>query len=586
MKKHLLIVLSIVFALSFVLAACSDNSSDGAAEDQDQPSPEQTNDQAQDQPNDQPADGPKEGGVVTYAVDTAPEGFLEPGFYGSAVDAELLSFLTEGMFKTEDDLKTAPNLATWEESEDHKVYTFHIKEGVKWHNGDELTAEDWAYALEVLGHPDYSGPRYDNVKDILGIDEYHSGKADHIEGVKVVDPYTLQITFKEVKINNLDNLWSFPMPKKYYEGISVKDLPNSDKVRTKAIGLGAFKLKNIVPGESVEFERYDDYWQGKPLLDGVIVKVIDPSLISGMMQNGEVDAMGIRPADVEGLKSASNVQVIEQQGLSYSYIGIDFGHYDKEKGTGVMDNPKFQDKKLRQAMLYAIDRQSLINAYLQGFANVANSPIPSVFWTRAPESELNPYEYNSEKAKELLAEAGYKDTDGDGFVEDKDGKPFKINFGHYAGPAAFEGRAQGIIQNLRDVGLDVQLMTGALVEFNTYNDMKDNDDPQLELFFGAWGTGSDPDPTGLWGSKSQWNYGRWVNEESDRLLAEALSEKAFDENYRRETYIQWQKLFNEELPALPLWENMDLYAVNKRIQGIHVNSASLLNDVHKWWVTE
>lgn len=576
MKKQLLAMLALVLALSMFLVAC------GKSEPKDEGSTSNGGTSTE-QPS---GEEPKEGGVVTYAVDAAPEGFLEPAFYGSAIDAQLLSFLTEGMFKTDDNLKTVPNLATWEESEDHKTYTFHIKEGVKWHNGDELTAEDWAYTFEVLAHPDYNGPRYENAKYILGAEEYHNGTADHIEGIKVIDPHTIQITFKEARINNLDNLWPYPMPKKYYEGISVKDLPESDKVRTKAIGLGPFKLKSIVPGESVEFERFDDYWQGKPYLDGVIVKVIDSSLISGMLQNGEVDAMEIRPANVDELKNADNIQVIEQQGLAYSYIGIDFGHYDKAKGTAVMDNPKFQNKKLRQAMLYALDRENLIKAYLKGFAKVTNTPIPSIFWTSAPESELNPYEYNPEKAKQLLAEAGYKDVNGDGFVEDPEGKPFKINFGHYSGNAAFEGRAQAIIQNLRDVGLDVQLMTGNLVEFNTYNQMKDNDDPQLELFFGSWSTGSDPDPTGLWGSKSVWNYGRWVNEESDRLLAEALSEKAFDDEYRKETYIKWQKLFNEELPALPLWENKDLYAVNKRIQGIHVNAGGLLNDVHKWWVKQ
>lgn len=572
MKKQLLTVLVLILALSTFLVACS------KTEDK---APEQGNQGGQ--PTN-PAGTPKDGGVITYAVDAEPEGFLEAGYYFSAIDSQIIGFIQEGMFKTGDDLKTEPNLATWEESDDHKTYTFHIKEGVKWHNGDELTADDWAYSLDVLANKDYTGKRYENVREIVGAEEVHAGTADHISGVKVLDPYTMEVTFKEAKINNLDNLWSYPMPKKYYEGIAVKDLANSEKVRAKAIGVGPFKVKNVVPGESVELVRNDDYWQGKPHLDGIVVKVIDSSLITGMLESGQVDVMEIRPANIDELAGKDNVVIKEQNGYGYSYIAFDFGHYDNEKGTAVADNLKFQDKKLRQAIAYALDRQSLINAYLKGKATVTNSPVPSVFWTRAPESELNQYEYNPEKAKQLLAEAGYKDVNGDGFVEDPNGKPFTINFGHYAGSSAFEGRSQAMIQNLRDVGLDVKLMTGSLVEFNLYNQMKDNDDPQLELFFGSWSTGSDPDPSGMWASYAKANYGRWVDTESDQLMQDALSEKAFDDNYRKDTYVQWQKRFNDELPAIPLWENMDLYGMNKRLQGVHVNATGIQTDVHKWWV--
>lgn len=117
------------------------------------------------------------------------------------------------------------------------------------------------------------------------------------------------------------------------------------------------------------------------------------------------------------------------------------------------DFDKFNAKELRQALLYAINRPAMIDAFLEGKATVANTVIPTTFWTAAPESELNQYEFNPEKAKELLASAGYVDKDGDGFVEDPKGQPFKISFGHYAGSAAFEGRAQAIVQSWNDIGV-------------------------------------------------------------------------------------------------------------------------------------
>ncbi|WP_110114575.1 oligopeptide ABC transporter substrate-binding protein [Bacillus sp. CGMCC 1.16541] len=574
-KKSLLGLMSLLIVMSLFLAACGGGNSAPTNKTESEPKTEGPK-----------TDAPTEGGVVTYAIDGAPEGIMEAGFYGSAYDADILSFITEGVYKVNKELKYEPNFAEWEVSEDRLTYTFKFKEGVKWHNGEELTVEDWKYALEVLADKDYTGPRFVNVEHVKGATEYREGKADSISGIEVVDPYTIKITFKEVRVNNLENLWSYPMPKKHYEGIAVADLQESKQVRQEPVGLGAFKVKKVVNGEYVELERFDDYWQGKPLLDGVVVKVIDPSLTAGALQKNEIDLISVRPADLPQLESLDNVELLEGKAAVYSYIGLRFGHRDQATGKNVADFDKFENKQLRQALLYAIDRQSMIKAFMGGKAVEFNTVIPSVFWIAAEESELNPYKYDPEKAKSLLAEAGYKDVNGDGFVEDPKGEEFKISFGHYAGPANFEGRAKAIIQAWNDIGVKTEMATGSLIEFNLYNEMKDNDDKALEAFFGSWGTGADPDPNGLWGSNSEWNYGRWVNEESDKLILAGLSEQAFDEEFRKNTYVEWQKLFNDELPGLPLWENMNLYAVNKRLQGVTMDPNTAILDPHKWSVTE
>src|SRR5699024_11660454 len=166
-----------------------------------------------------------------------------------------------------------------------------------------------------------------------------------------------------------------------------------------------------------------------------------------------------------------------------------------------------------------------------------------------------------------------------------DGNEFVVKFGHFAGDSAFEGRAQAIIQNWEDVGIQTELATGELVEFNTFNEMKDNDDEELETFFDAWSVGSDPDPSGLWRSTAEWNYGRWVYEESDELLDDGLSEDAFDDDYRKDVYVEWQQLFNEELSGLPLWENMDLYGKNERLQDVVVGPNGP-RDFHEWSITD
>lgn len=575
MKKSLLSFFMFIL-MTLVLAACNGNST----------TTDNEGEKDKEEQNTDVTTEPKEGGVVTFGTDVAPEGIYDPAYSGSIVDSYTQEFISEAMFRVNDELEYVPELATWEISDDKLTYTFSLQKGVKWHNGEELTADDWVFALETLAHPDYDGPRGNYVEGIKGAKAKKEGKADSIEGIEVVDPHTVKITFESVKINNLENLWPNPMPKKHYEGIAVVDLEESKQVRETPVGLGAFKVKKVVDGEYTELERFDDYWQGRPLLDGVIIKVVDPSLATGAFQNGEIDIMNIRPQSIKELSALDNVRIEETTGVTYSYIGLRFGHRDYTTLTNVADFDKFKSKELRQALLYAINRPAMIDAFLEGKAEVANTVIPSTFWIAADDADLNSYEYNQEKAKELLASGGYVDKDGDGFVEDPNGKPFSISFGHYAGPAAFEGRSQAIIQAWNDIGVKTQLATGTLIEFNLYNEMKNNDDAALEAFFGSWSTGADPDPSGLWANNAEWNFGRWIDDENQRLLDEGLSEKSFDKEYRKNVYVEWQKHFNEELPAIPLWENLDLYGINKRLEGVHINAVGFQTDVHKWYVTK
>ena len=574
MKKALLLLLSLVLVLSVAVGCSSSEPTTTTTESSSSESKEE------------PKNEPQYGGTVTFAYTQPFKGLLMRAFYEGEDDDLILNFMHEGLLDTGDDLKTYPYIAKWEQSDDHKVFTFTIEKGVKWHNGDELTVEDWKYALEVIAHPDYDGSRYSNVEMIVGVDEYHAGTADSISGIKVIDPYTIEITVKEAQVNTLDNLWSYPEPSKYLEGIAVKDLASHPKVRQNPIGVGPFKVKKIQPGEFVEFERFDDYWQGKPYLDGVVYKIIDADLSNGLLQNGEVDIITIPASQYEEIKKLTNITLLEEEALAYSYLGFDFGHYDAEKESVVMDNPKFQNKKLRQAMAYALDRQGLIDAFSNGLGTVIDTPMPVVSWAKAPDSELTHYDYNPEKAMQLLDEAGYKDVDGDGFREDPEGKKFTVALHAMSGSEISEPRAQAIMQMWGDVGIKAELNGGSLKEFNLFYELVMNDDPSVEVFMGAWGLASDPDPSGLWRKADSWNFPRWYTDESERLIKEGIGEKAFDENYRKQVYVDWQKIVNEELPMIYLWSPIDVYAVNNRVNNVDSNSFTVQKNTHLWWVSE
>jgi peptide/nickel transport system substrate-binding protein len=194
----------------------------------------------------------------------------------------------------------------------------------------------------------------------------------------------------------------------------------SEQVRSKPVGTGPFKVSKVIPGESVELVRNEEYWKGKPHLEKIIVKVIDSSLTTGELKNGTVDMTPFHPTVLPEVEALNNVEVIRYPGLSYYYVGFKLGTYDGKKVN--MNIKKYQNIKLRQAMLYAINREEWVAAFFSGLGKPVNRPLPTAHWIAADNGEMPvQYEFDVEKAKALLDEAGYKDTDADGFREDPNG---------------------------------------------------------------------------------------------------------------------------------------------------------------------
>lgn len=528
-------------------------------------------------------DTPQEGGTLIYSLDSEFKGILDINFNDTAVDGYILDFIMDGLLKYDENLQIQPNIATWE-TDDSQHYTFTFQKGVKWHDGEELTVHDWVFALETIATIGPGHQRYTNVSNIVGTAAFTDGTADHISGIEVVDDYTINITFDIPRVNNLENLWTYPMSRTAFAGIAPEDMEGSAPVRTQPVGLGPFKVSRVLPGESVELVRFDDYWQGKPYIERVIIKVIDPSLTVGELQTGNIDITTFHPTILPELQRLDNIIIEEQPGLSYYYVGFKLGHWDGAKN--VMDNPKYQNKNLRKAMYYAINREEWVDAFFSGLGSTVNRPVPTNHWIAADDSELpNYYTYDPAKAMELLDEAGYVDVTGDGFREDPNGNPFVIKFGHYmTSNPTFEARATAITQYWNDIGLKTEL---TMPDANLYYDLLDSDDPSIEVYYGGWQTGADPDPYALWAEDAFWNMGRWVNREADQLLLDAvdISVVGTDTELRKSLYVQWQALFNEELPALPIMELNDPYALNERVQGVTF-SVSGLNKAHEWWLKQ
>lgn len=524
-----------------------------------------------------------QGGILKYALvsDTAFEGILNRAFYQGEPDAEVLNFFDESLLSIDENyIYNQKGAATYTLSPDKKTITLKIKYNVKWHDGMPVTAGDLEYAYLVIGSPKYDGVRYDTQMSMIeGMEDYHEGKAQSISGVKVIDSKTISITTIEPNPSVLTGLWTNPLHKEYLKDVPIEKLAESPKIRVNPIGFGPFKVKKITPGEAVEYEAFKDYYLGAPKLDGVLLKVVNPQVLSAALEKGEYDIASVGADSYDQVKELKNIQLLGRLELAYSYIGFKLGHRDAATGKTVMDNPKFADKRLRKAIGYAIDNQAVGEKFYKGLRSAANSVIPPS-QPKYHDKTLEGYKFDPNKAKALLDEAGYKDVTGDGLREDPKGKPFVINFASMSGSEIAEPLAKYYIQCWRDVGLDVRLVNGRLIEFNSFYDMIQKDDSKVDMFQAAWRIGSDPDPSGIWHSDQAFNYPRWVNAGSDQLLKDGISPKAFDDAYRVDVYKKWQRLVFEEAPLIPTLFRYGLTSVNTRVQYWDLTPGKLrLNEV-------
>lgn len=517
----------------------------------------------------------EEGGTLDYGLvtDTPFEGTLNFNFYSGSPDAKVIEWFDESLLGIDEDFQfTQDGAATFEYNDDYTVWTFKIRDNVNWHDGKPVTAEDWAYSYEVIGHADYDGPRYGSDFTIIeGMEAYNAGEADEISGIKVIDEKTLEITYTKPTPSLLaGGIWTYAMPKHVFKDIPVADMSASDAVRKNPIGMGAFKVESIVPGESVVYSKNEDYWQGAPKLDEVILKVVDPSVVANELAAGKIDTVDVFPADqYETNKDMEGVNFLGRVEGSYTYIGFKLGTWDKENKRIAYkpEESKVSDVELRKAMWYAVDNDAVGERFYDGL-RWAGTTLIAPSHKSFHDGTIETPKFDLEKAKQILADAGYVDTDGDGFVENPDGSELKLNFASMSGGEVAEPIANYYIQSWKEAGINVELLDGRLQEFNTFYDRVGNggnDDPEVNIYMGAWSVGSDVDPAGLYGPDAMFNFPRYESEKNSDLLEKGVSKEAFDLEYRQDVYKEWQQLMVEEMPVFPTLYRAELVPVNENI---------------------
>ncbi|WP_010647834.1 oligopeptide ABC transporter substrate-binding protein [Oceanobacillus massiliensis] len=585
--------LALMLVLLVVLAACNGGSEEQTGEPEDTESSEEESGEGEEEAEAEAADDGLysiedfsvdktnageaiEGGTLNYGLvsDTVFEGVLNMAFYEGDPDFQVMKFFEESLLGIDNNFNyTQDGAATWEVDEAGTTFTITIGDNVNWHDGEPVKAEDLEFAYEVIGDPEYTGVRYYAVENVVGIDEYTAGEAEKISGVEVVDEKTIKLTFKEPNPSLLaSGIWDSPMPKHIFQDIPVAEMAESDEVRKNPIGFGPFVVDTIVPGESVTYTAFEDYWQGTPKLDGITLKVIAPQTVAQALETGEVDMVDAFPADQypDVAETLNNVEFLGQTDLAYTYIGFKLGHYDAEAGENVTDpDAKMADVNLRRAMWHAVDNDALGEQFYKGLRWAGTTLIVPSF-PDYHDSTIEVPTYDPDEANKILDEAGYEDVDGDGVREDLNGEELVINFASMSGGDTAEPIAQYYMQAWAQVGLNVQLVDGGLLEFNSFYDRVEADDPGIDIYQGAWGTGSDVDQNGLYGRTAAYNYSRYTSEKNDELLAAGASEDSMDIEYRKDVYKEWQQLMVDDIPVFPTLYRAVLVPANERVTDFSI----------------
>jgi len=585
MKKNWLF-LSVLFAFMLILAACTGGGEADKGSKSDGKEKTEEKETAKEKESVLPTEVTNEGEAIKGGtlrvglVASSPfQGIFNWELYEDAYDSEIMDYMTNSIFNVDGDFMiNDKGAAKLEVDIEGKTATVTIQGDYKWSDGTPLTADDLIYPYLIIGHPDYTGVRYDDrFKNIVGAEEYHNRKADTISGITKLNNKAIQLKLKEVTPSIYyggDGLWGYAEPKHQLESIPVKDLVSSDAVRKNPVTLGAFKLDKIVNGESVQLVANEHYFKGKPKIDKVVIEVVPKTSITEALRTGKYDlASSFDTTQYDNIKDLNNLAILGRAERAYNYIGFKLGKYDTKNKVNIFDkNSKMNNVELRQAIAFAMDVEGVADKFYQGLRVRANSLIPPVF--SFYDETLEGYHYDPEKAKKLLDKAGFKDVDGDGIREDKAGKKFTIRLATMAGSETDDAIDEYFRQNWKEVGLDVQLTTGRPIEFNAFYDKVQADDPEIDMFMAAWGTGTNPSPKGLYSEGAEFNFSRFVSTDLTKLLKDIDSKESMDLEKRTKAFRAWQEYMSEEAMVVPTFFRTEVIPVNKRVKNYNVDYAN------------
>ena len=482
---------------------------------------------------------PSTANVITLAVLSSPNS-LDPRIGSDETSQRVHQLVYDYLLALDDQLRVVGGLASSWEQADPLTYIIHLRKGVKFHDGHELTADDVVFTFGCFIDPAFVSPR--------------KGAYRTLDRVEAVDPYTVRFTLKEP-------FGSFPIQLV----MPVVPKGGGPELRDHPIGTGPYKFVSFTVDDNVTLTAFPDYFRGKPANDGIVLKVVPDEIMRALeLRKGSVDMVvnDLSPDVIYQLAAEKSVTIAESPGTDYAYVGIN------------MRDPILKDKRVRHALGYAIDRQAIVDHLRRGLARPAIGILPPASW--AFDEGVFQFTHDPARARTLLDEAGYRDPDGDG-PEPRLRLSLKVSTNEF-----IRLQAAVIQQDLKQVGIDLDVRS---YEFATlYADvLKGN----FQLFTLQWVGVSDPDMLRrVFHSKQMppngFNRGYYENPEVDRLIDEAMA--ATSDADRRRLYVDAQRLLAEDAPYISLWYKTNVAVSRTQIEGVKLTPSAeftFLRDVTK-----
>jgi peptide/nickel transport system substrate-binding protein len=498
---------------------------------------------------------PVVGGWLVWRISSEPA-TLNPITATDAYESLINGFVYESLLTLDNQtLEHIPELAeSWSVSEDKKRYTFVLKEGLHWQDGEPLTTEDVLYTFARAMDPEVDAPHLRNYyKDITDIE--------------VLDDRTVRFTYSFPYFKALDMIGGLNIIPKH---VFTKEDFNTHPAGRAPMGSGPYRFKKWETGKEIVLERYPEYWGKTHYIQRIVFRIItDETVALQVLKKGEIDYMGLQPIQWERQTNTPQFKdafkKIRYPSLGYSYIG-----WNNQKDL-------FRDKRVRRAMTMLMDRESFVKNIWYGLGSV----ITGSFFIGSPDYDksIEPWPYDPDAAVKLLAEAGWTDSDGDGIL-DKDGKAFRFEFTYSSGSTTGEKIATMLQESLAKVGIEMSIRQ---LEWALFTQLLD--DRAYDAVTLGWSLPVIADPYQVWHSsqaREGSNYIGFVNEEADRILERARSE--FDRDKRAEMYRRFHRILHEEQPYTFLFNRDNLVAIGTRFAN--VIEYPLGPDSTEWWVPE
>jgi peptide/nickel transport system substrate-binding protein len=486
-------------------------------------------------------------------VGTVSPMVLNPVLFTDVPSGLIIGTVFSGLVKVNDRLEHEPDLAhSWEVSADGLVWTFHLRQDVYWHDGTPFTAEDVLFTFETIMDPHTITVR--------------RGDYEKVEKWEVVDPYTFRVTFIEPFAPALQAFTMGIIPKHLLEGEDI----NVAAFNRAPVGTGPFVFREWISDVHVIVDRNEHYHGQVPYLDSIMWRIIPADDVRMLeLEAGTIDLAGIPTVHYQRMRGVEHIYVHRYPSLRFDYFA-----WNERL-------PKFDDDRVRRALTLALDRETIAEVVYEGLAVLATGPFPPISWAFNP--DVRPLPYDPEQARRLLAEAGWQDTDGDGWL-DREGAIFEFEFLGRAGDPVHAMVIELAMEHYRQIGVRLNPL---FLEWGDFVSRLDPPRRAFEAFFLGFTVAVDPDVYIYYhSSQAEWGFNdtNFVDARVDQLIEAGRQE--MDLEARRAIYWELHELLNELQPVSFMLYVESVIGISRRFNGVVPSPVGMMWNVEYWWVPE